>query len=403
MQKKEEAFGKRKIRLTTTIIISFITLVAGIALGQNWDNIIGNYGPYLGGKKHSSSSLDFSSVQAVYNKAQQKFDGDIDREKIITGAKRGLIEALGDKYTYYMTKSEYDEFISDLNGDVGAGIGVEIGERDSYVKVLRTTPDNPAQKAGILAGDIIYKVDGKDVSEKSSEDVAKLIRGPEGSEVKITVVRNKEEKEFNLKREIINNVSAFVDYKDKTAILTIRRFDTDTGNLVKKIAQEIKTKKCDKIVLDLRDNGGGYVDSAKQVASFWIDDDVVVLQKSQNGVYNETTYTSSGQATLKGIKTNVLINGNTASAAEILAGALRDYDLAILIGEKTYGKGSVQELAPVDNVGGNDYLRVTIAKWYTPKGKNINKDGIKPDKEVKRSFEQINKDEDPQLEAALKD
>lgn len=403
MQKKEEAFGKRKIRLTTTIIISFITLVAGIALGQNWDNIIGNYGPYLGGKKHSSSSLDFSSVQAVYNKAQQKFDGDIDREKIITGAKRGLIEALGDKYTYYMTKSEYDEFISDLNGDVGAGIGVEIGERDSYVKVLRTTPDNPAQKAGILAGDIIYKVDGKDVSEKSSEDVAKLIRGPEGSEVKITVVRNKEEKEFNLKREKINNVSAFVDYKDKTAILTIRRFDTDTGNLVKKIAQEIKTKKCDKIVLDLRDNGGGYVDSAKQVASFWIDDDVVVLQKSQNGVYNETTYTSSGQATLKGIKTNVLINGNTASAAEILAGALRDYDLAILIGEKTYGKGSVQELAPVDNVGGNDYLRVTIAKWYTPKGKNINKDGIKPDKEVKRSFEQINKDEDPQLEAALKD
>ena len=403
MQKKEEAFGKRKIRLTTTIIISFITLVAGIALGQNWDNIIGNYGPYLGGKKHSSSSLDFSSVQAVYNKAQQKFDGDIDREKIITGAKRGLIEALGDKYTYYMTKSEYDEFISDLNGDVGAGIGVEIGERDSYVKVLRTTPDNPAQKAGILAGDIIYKVDGKDVSEKSSEDVAKLIRGPEGSEVKITVVRNKEEKEFNLKREIINNVSAFVDYKDKTAILTIRRFDTDTGNLVKKIAQEIKTKKCDKIVLDLRDNGGGYVVCAKRVASFWIDDDVVVLQKSQNGVYNETTYTSSGQATLKGIKTNVLINGNTASAAEILAGALRDYDLAILIGEKTYGKGSVQELAPVDNVGGNDYLRVTIAKWYTPKGKNINKDGIKPDKEVKRSFEQINKDEDPQLEAALKD
>ena len=109
MQKKEEAFGKRKIRLTTTIIISFITLVAGIALGQNWDNIIGNHGPYLGGKKHSSSSLDFSSVQAVYNKTQQKFDGDIDREKIITGAKRGLIEALGDKYTYYMTKSEYDE------------------------------------------------------------------------------------------------------------------------------------------------------------------------------------------------------------------------------------------------------------------------------------------------------
>jgi carboxyl-terminal processing protease len=402
MQNKKEAFGERRVQLTTTIIVAFITLVAGMALGHNWNDIIGNYAPYLGGKKQSSSSLDFSSVQAVYNKAQQKFDGDIDREKIITGAKRGLVEALGDKYTYYMTKAEYEDFISDLNGDVGAGIGVEIGERDSYVKVLRTTPDNPAQKAGILAGDIIYKVDGKDVSEKSSEDVAKLIRGPEGSEVKVTIVRNKEEKEFNLKREKINNVSAFVDYKDKTAILTIRRFDTDTGNLVKQIAQEIKTKKCDKIVLDLRDNGGGYVDSAKQVASFWIDDNIVVTQKSQSGAYDETTYTYSGQAVLKDIKTKVLINGNTASAAEILAGALKDYGLATLIGEKTYGKGSVQELAPVDN-SGDDYLRITIAKWYTPKGKNINKDGINPDKEVKRSFEQINKDEDPQLEAALKD
>jgi carboxyl-terminal processing protease len=402
MQNKKEAFGERRVQLTTTIIVAFITLVAGMALGHNWNDIIGNYAPYLGGKKQSSSSLDFSSVQAVYNKAQQKFDGDIDREKIITGAKRGLVEALGDKYTYYMTKAEYEDFISDLNGDVGAGIGVEIGERDSYVKVLRTTPDNTAQKAGILAGDIIYKVDGKDVSEKSSEDVAKLIRGPEGSEVKVTIVRNKEEKEFNLKREKINNVSAFVDYKDKTAILTIRRFDTDTGNLVKQIAQEIKTKKCDKIVLDLRDNGGGYVDSAKQVASFWIDDNIVVTQKSQSGAYDETTYTYSGQAVLKDIKTKVLINGNTASAAEILAGALKDYGLATLIGEKTYGKGSVQELAPVDN-SGDDYLRITIAKWYTPKGKNINKDGINPDKEVKRSFEQINKDEDPQLEAALKD
>ncbi len=402
MQNKKEAFGERRVQLTTTIIVAFITLVAGMVIGHNWNDIIGNYAPYLGGKKQSSSSLDFSSVQAVYNKAQQKFDGDIDREKIITGAKRGLVEALGDKYTYYMTKAEYEDFISDLNGDVGAGIGVEIGERDSYVKVLRTTPDNPAQKAGILAGDIIYKVDGKDVSEKSSEDVAKLIRGPEGSEVKVTIVRNKEEKEFNLKREKINNVSAFVDYKDKTAILTIRRFDTDTGNLVKQIAQEIKTKKCDKIVLDLRDNGGGYVDSAKQVASFWIDDNIVVTQKSQSGAYDETTYTYSGQAVLKDIKTKVLINGNTASAAEILAGALKDYGLATLIGEKTYGKGSVQELAPVDN-SGDDYLRITIAKWYTPKGKNINKDGINPDKEVKRSFEQINKDEDPQLEAALKD
>ena len=155
------------------------------------------------------------------------------------------------------------------------------------------------------------------------------------------------------------------------------------------------------MILDLRDNGGGYVDSAKDVISLWVDGKLAVEQRSQNGGYNQNTYANSGQAILKEKKTIVLINNNTASASEIVAGALKDYGLATLIGEKTYGKGSVQELSQVGQ--SEDYLRVTIAKWYTPKGQNINKSGIKPDKEVKRSFEQINKNEDPQLDAALKE
>lgn len=399
MQKQENIpFGKRKVQFSSLLISSFILLVVGLVIGLNFDKLVANYGPYLTSQK-STHTLDFSSVQTIYDELQEKYDGDIDQEKIIAGAKHGLVDALGDKYTYYMTEAEYTEFMSDLSGDVGAGIGVEIGERDGFVTVLRTTPDNPARKAGILAGDIIYKVDGKDVTGKTSEDVAKLIRGAAGSEVKVMVIRDKQEKEFTLKREKINNVSAFVEYRDQTAILTIRRFDQNTGQLAKQIAEEIIKKSCNKVILDLRDNGGGYVDAAKDVISLWVDGKLAVEQRSQSGDYSQNTYAESGQAILKGVKTTVLINGNTASASEIVAGALKDYGLATLIGEKTYGKGSVQELSRVGS--SNDYLRITIAKWYTPKGQNISKSGIQPDKEVARTFEQINKNEDPQLDAAL--
>ena len=213
------------------------------------------------------------------------------------------------------------------------------------------------------------------------------------------MVRGSEEKTFELTRETINNVSVYADYKGKTAILAISRFDQDTGRLAREKAQEALNKGCNKFIIDLRGNGGGYVSAAKEVASLWIDGKVVVEQKSSNGLYNEKTYANRGQAILAGKKTIVLTNGSTASASEIVAGALKDYNLATLIGEKTFGKGSVQALKDFPT---GEMLRVTVAKWYTPNGKNINHEGIEPDKKVERTFEQINKDEDPQLEAALK-
>ena len=389
---------ERKVNLTTTIIISTITLIGGLALGLNWDTLTSNVGPYLGGKK-AAESIDFSELNSVYKKLAEDFDGELDSKKIIEEAKRGLVNAAGDKYTYYLTATEAEEFQKDLNGDVGAGIGVEIGERDGYIKVLRTTPDNPARKAGVLAGDIIYKADGEDISALSVDEVAKHLRGAAGTKVKLTVYRGNKEKTFELTRETINNVSVYTDYKDKTAIITITRFDQDTGNLARKAAEEAIKKGCDKYIIDLRGNGGGYVSAAKEVASLWVDGKVVVEQRSSSGAYNEKTYANSGNAILAGKKTIILTNGSTASASEIVAGALKDYKLATLIGEKTYGKGSVQSL---ENLDGGEMLRVTVAKWYTPNGKNINGEGIKPNKEVERTFEQINKEEDPQLDAALK-
>lgn len=389
---------ERKVTLTTTIIISAVMLFGGLVIGANWDNISANFFPYLGGKK-AVGTVDFSSLNSVYQKLAENYDGELDETKIIEEAKRGMVKAAGDDYTYYLTASEARDFEKDLNGDVGAGIGVEIGQRDGLIKVLRTTPDNPARKAGVLAGDIIYKADDEDISAMSVEEAAKHLRGAAGTKVKLTVVRNNEEKSFELVRETINNVSVYTDYKDKTAIITISRFDMDTGRLAREKAKEALDKGCDKFIIDLRGNGGGYVSAAKEVASLWIDGKIVVEQKSSTGLYNEKNYANRGQAILAGKKTVVLTNGSTASASEIVAGALKDYGLATLIGEKTFGKGSVQAL---QNFTSGEMLRVTVAKWYTPNGKNINHEGIEPDQTVERSFEQINKDEDPQLDAALK-
>ncbi|MBR6166221.1 S41 family peptidase [Candidatus Saccharibacteria bacterium] len=388
---------ERKVNLTTAIIVGAIALAAGLIVGLNWTPISSSLGRYLGGK-NTADTIDFSSLNTIYQSLAENFDGNLEKSKLIEGAKRGMVEAAGDDYTYYMNETEASDFEKDLSGDVGAGIGVEIGSRDGFVKVLRTMPDNPARAAGVLAGDIIYKADDEDISGLSVDEVAKKLRGAEGTQVKLTVVRDNKEISFDLTRATINNVSAYIDYRGKTAIITLTRFDKDTGTLTRKLAREALDKGCDKFILDLRGNGGGYVTSARDVASIWIDGKVVVEQRSANGIYNEKTYATRGDAILAGKKTIVLVNGSTASASEIVAGALKDYNLATIIGEKTYGKGSVQSL---ESFLTGEMLRVTIAKWYTPNGKNIDKEGIEPDKVVERTFEQINKEEDPQLDAAL--
>lgn len=390
---------ERKVNLATTVIIAAVTMAIGIVVGINANNISKGVNRALGQK--TVTSVDFSSLDELYSELSANFDGDIDKTKIVEEAKRGLVNGAGDKYTYYMTKSESDEFQKELDGDVGAGIGVEIGERDGVVKVLRTTPDNPARKAGVLAGDIIYKADDEDISALDVENVAKKLRGKEGTKVKLTVVRDGEEKSFELTRETINNVSVYSDYKDDAAIITITRFDNDTGRLAREKAQEALGRKVSKVIIDLRGNGGGYVSAAQEVASLWVESGkLIVEQKSKKMGYNEKIYAEGGAPILNGVKTIVLTNGSTASASEIVAGALKDYGLAKLVGEKTYGKGSVQAL---NSLKAGEMLRVTVAKWYTPNGQNIDGEGIKPDKEVERTFEQINKEIDPQLEAALKE
>lgn len=392
-----KTWEERKVSLGGAIIGAVATLAVGVLIGLNWNSIASNFLPYLGFQTQHTN--DWSSLDEVYSALVNNFDGNVDRAALLEGAKKGMAESLGDVYTTYMTREEAKEYEAALHGNIGAGIGIEMALRDGYVRILRTLPNNPARKAGIKAGDIIYKIDGEEVYDKSSEYISNKLRGNAGTSVKLTVVRDGEEKEFNLTRETINNVSAYAEYDGDTAIITVTRFDTDTGTIVQNIvAKEFPDKKIKKVILDLRGNGGGYVSAAKDLLSLWIDGEVVLVQKT-NGTTTNTTNANRGQAKLADMKTVVLVNGSTASASEIVAGALKDYNKATILGETTFGKGVVQTLL---NLSGGTMLKVTTASWYTPSGQTINGDGIKPDVEVERSYDDINHNRDPQLGAAKK-
>ncbi len=388
---------EKKVSLGNAIIIGGVLAVLGGVVGANWQSWFGGFAPYLGFSAVSTESeIDWAPLNEVYNQLATAYNGEIDETTVIEGAKKGLTDALGDKYTVYMDAEEAADFYDDLHGNVGAGIGVEMGLRDGYVRVLRTLPDNPARKAGILAGDILYKVDGEEVYDLSSEEIAKKVRGEKGTEVEVTVVRDGKEKSFKMTREEINNVSAYVEYDGSTAIVTVTRFDNDTGTMVQGFAKDFAGKGVKKVILDLRGNGGGYVSAAEDLLSLWIDNDKVLIQKSKHFGDSERK-SSGGKALLKDMKTIVLVNGSTASASEIVSGALQDYKKATVVGEKTYGKGVVQQLY---DLSGGTVLKITTAEWYTPNDRSINGEGITPDVEVERSYEDINAMKDPQLDKA---
>lgn len=406
MSKKEEvkksAPTKKKIEdvtLGTAVFGCVITLIIGFAIGLNWTGIWDNFKPFLGFKSSSSDSLNLSSVQNLYRTLKDNYDGDLDKDALVEGAKKGLVEAIGDEYTSYMNTSEATSYRASLEGEISeAGIGVSFAKREDYIRILRTLPDNPARKAGILAGDIIFSVDDEEVWNKDAEYVMTKLRGSVGSTVKVTVVRDKEKLDFTLTREKINNVSADVTYTDNNvAILSIYRFSKDTTTLVRNLANEIKNKNVKGVVLDLRGNGGGYVNSARDIAGLWLNGEKVLIQKSRLSG-DSFSYSPRGNTLFADIKTVVLINSGTASASEILVGALKDYEKATVVGTTSFGKGVMQTLLEVDE---SALLKVTSAHWYTPKDNSINGTGIEPDIEIERTYDQINKGIDPQLDKAL--
>ena len=387
----------RQISFGTGIALSFFTLVIGFIIGANWKNLYLQFSPYINPHQKISNTVKWDELNEVYSQISSNYDGSIDKQNIIEGAKKGLTASLGDPYTVYFNAKEAIEFKSSLNGEIKeAGVGIEMIKQGDYVVITRTLPDNPARKAGVHAGDIIYAINDEEVWDKDADIIASKLRGTSGEKVKLTVARDRQKINFELVREKINNVSADISCQGKTAIISVYRFSEDTGNLVESFTKEFKNKGINKVILDLRNNGGGYVKAARDLLSLWLDGDKILTQKSTS-TGQTITYAKRGEAILKDTKTVVLVNNATASSSEIVAGALKEYHKATIVGVKTYGKGVVQTIL---ELSGGSLLKVTTAHWYTPNDQTINKTGITPDIEVVRSYSDINSGKDPQMDKA---
>ena len=341
------------------------------------------------------ATQDFSSLNDLQATLERKFDGDVDAQKALDGAKAGLVDSLGDPYTTYLTKEQAKELADDLKGNL-SGIGAEIGFRNKLLSVIAPIADTPAAKAGLQPNDVIVKIDGKDPSSWSLEEAVSKIRGKAGTDVTLTIMRgNGTPFDVKITRADITVPSVTWKKDGDVGIITVSRFGDDTVTKVQQAATELESQGATKYVLDLRNNGGGYLQAAVGVSNVFMDNKVVVEER-KGGKTTDKLSTSSGGA-LVGKPVVVLINGGSASASEITAGALQDQGVAKLVGEKSFGKGSVQEI--IDLAGGAQ-LKVTVAHWFTPKGRGIDKQGIAPDVEIKMSTDDINAGKDPQLDKA---
>lgn len=344
------------------------------------------------------ATLDLSSVQTLYQTLRGKYDGQLDNTKLIDGAKHGLVEAAGDPYTVYFNSDEAQAFLGELEGTF-EGIGAELGKRDGKLIVVSTLDGSPATKAGLRGQDAIAAVNDEPSIDWTIEKAVSEIRGEKGTTVKLTIIRgNDAPREVTITRDTITDPSVKTEVTaENIGIMRISRFsESETIRLARQAATEFKDRGVKGIVIDVRGNGGGYLNAAQNVSGLWLKNKVVVTERRDGEVVD--TLRTGGNAPLEGIPTIVLVDGGSASASEIVAGALRDNKAARVVGAKTFGKGSVQVIEPLSDGG---QLKVTTAKWYTPGGKNISKEGITPDIEVTIDDADIAAGRDPQRAKAI--
>jgi carboxyl-terminal processing protease len=373
--------------------IAILLAVFGVGLGLGNGTISFQSG---GQNEGLPNQLNYASVTALYNKLRTTYDGELSEQALIDGMRSGLVEAAGDPHTQFFTAAEAEEFNSDLSGSF-SGIGAELSMEEDMITVVAPIGGFPAEKAGLKAKDIIVTVNDESTSGMSLDKAVSKIRGPVGSEVKLEIVRGTEQLTLKITRANINTPSVKHEIKDGVGYLTVTRFWTDTGDLMDKAAREFTAAGVTGVIVDLRGNPGGTLDSSVDAASLWLAKDATVLEEKRGGKVVKT-YKASGNNPLKGVKTTVLINGSSASASEILAGALADNKAATLVGEKSYGKGSVQQILPLSD---GSQVKITFARWYTPAGKNIDKEGIEPSEKVELTEEDVAASRDPQLARAL--
>lgn len=321
-------------------------------------------------------------------------------KNMIYGAIKGLANSLEDPYTVFLNPAETRDFELNLNGDL-EGIGAELTIHNQSLTIVSVLKNTPAEKAGLRTNDIIFKINGEITADMSLPEAIKRIRGPAGTIVKLTILRKNTEEPFGVSVKRANIEIASVSYEDKGGgiyHISINHFSDRTKNELNEISQKIILKEPKGIILDVRSNGGGYLDIAVDILSEFISGKKTVVYIKKRGSENEPILID-GSARLSSVPLVILVDGGSASASEIVAGAVQDLKRGILIGEQTFGKGSVQEY---DQFKDGSSLRITIAKWLTPNGTNIDEVGIKPDIKVVLTEDDYKSKRDRQLDEAVK-
>lgn len=377
-------------------------LAAFVIVGVFWGGVFvgqghlafGRYGDRTG----LPANLDLSSVGDVYQALRTNYDGALTEQQVIDGLKHGLANSTGDPYTSFFTAVESQEFNSELQGTI-TGIGAQLDANgEGYIIVVAPLAGSPAEAAGVRAKDVIVSVDGETTSGMTVYDAVAVIRGEKGSDVKLGIVRGGTQAlELTITRDTIQVPTADSEILEgNIGYLHVSQFSDDTTRLIMEAAEKFEKANVQKVILDLRDNPGGEVTTAVDLTSLWLKQGDLIVQQRRGDAVVDNDYATNSNS-LRGMKTVVLVNGGSASASEITALALRDQAGAYIIGEQSFGKGVVQQLIPFSD---GSALKVTVAKWYSPKGTNINETGIKPDEAVTPSEQDYAEDNDVQLKAA---
>jgi len=338
----------------------------------------------------------------VLNKINKQYVDDVNQSEMMDAAINGVLQSL-DPYSAYMSPEMFENMATETSGEFG-GLGIEVGMEAGVVKVISPIDNSPAYRVGVKAGDYIVKINEIQVQGKSLSEAVELMRGPVGSDIEITVRRRGERKAltFTITREIIEVASVKTEIKDKNVgYIRLTSFNENSSDQIKKKLGEFKkNKNVEKYILDLRNNPGGLLSQAIKISDFFLENGEIVSTKSRKNSENRKWFAKKGDI-INGDTILVLINYGSASASEIVAGALKDHKRAILIGEATYGKGSVQSIIPLDNKGA---IRLTVSKYYLPSGDSISDVGVVPDFEVAEESDsfRINTETDNQLDFALK-